>query len=179
MVLEEEIPSFAAWFGPAFLTFLLTAGLVIVFVGLAAWVVQAVRDGPLAAGDRVYQGVLTGLRDLAGTSPRRVWALARLAVKEALRRNVLVVLAVFGLVILFAGWFLDPETVDPGRLYLGFILAATSFLVCTVTLVLAVFSPGRPTSSRRRSRRSRPSPFAPGRSCWAGSWASLWSARSC
>lgn len=140
MVLEEEIPTFAAWFGPALLTFLLTAALVILFVGLAAWVVQAVRDGPLAAGDRVYRGVLTGLRDLAGTSPRRVWALARLAIKEALRRNVLVVLGVFGLVILFAGWFLDPATVDPGRLYLGFILAATSFLVCTVTLILAVFS---------------------------------------
>ena len=122
------------------MTFLLTAGLASLFVGLAAWLVQAARSGPLDAGDRVYRGILTGLRDLAGTSPGRVWALARLAIQEAVRRNVLVVLAVFAVVILFAGWFLDPTSVNPGRLYLGFILGASNFLVCTVTLVLAVFS---------------------------------------
>jgi hypothetical protein len=140
MVLEQEIPRFAAWIGPAFLAFLLAAGLVTLFVGIAAWLVQAVANGPLEAGDRVYRGVLTGLKDLAGTSPGRVWALARLAIQESIRRNVLVVLAVFAVVILFAGWFLDPTNVDPGRLYLGFILGATNLLVCTVTLILAVFS---------------------------------------
>jgi hypothetical protein len=140
MVLEQEIPRFAAWIGPAFLAFLLAAGLVTLFVGVAAWLVQAVASGPLEAGDRVYRGVLTGLRDLAGTSPGRVWALARLAIKESIRRNVLVVLAMFAVVILFADWFLDPTNVDPGRLYLGFILGATNLLVCTVTLILAVFS---------------------------------------
>ncbi|MFM8414175.1 MAG: hypothetical protein ACKOCX_05565 [Planctomycetota bacterium] len=140
MVLEQEIPSFASWIGPAFLSFLLAAGLVTLFVGVAAWLMQAVLNGPLEAGDRVYRGVLTGLKDFAGTSLRRVWALARLAIQESVRRNVLVVLAVFAVVLLFAGWFLDPTNVDPGRLYLGFILGATSLLVCTVTLVLAVFS---------------------------------------
>ena len=140
MVLEQVIPRFTAWIGPALMTFLLTAGLASLFVGLAAWLVQAARSGPLDAGDRVYRGILTGLRDLAGTSPGRVWALARLAIQEAVRRNVLVVLAVFAVVILFAGWFLDPTSVNPGRLYLGFILGASNFLVCTVTLVLAVFS---------------------------------------
>ena len=140
MVLEQVIPRFTAWIGPALMTFLLTAGLASLFVGLAAWLVQAARSGPLDAGDRVYRGILTGLRDLAGTSPGRVWALARLAIQEAVRRNVLVVLAVFAVVILFAGWFLDPTSVNPGRLCLGFILGASNFLVCTVTLVLAVFS---------------------------------------
>jgi hypothetical protein len=53
---------------------------------------------------------------------------------------VLVVLGVFALIVLFAGWFLDPASVNPGRLYLGFILAATNLLVCLVTLVLSVFS---------------------------------------
>ena len=140
MVLEQDIPRFAAWIWPAVVTFLLTAGLASLFVGLAAWLVQAARTGPLDAGDRVYRGILTGLRDLAGTSPGRVWALARLAIQEAVRRNVLVVLAVFAIVVLFAGWFLDPTSVNPGRLYLGFILGASNFLVATVTLVLAVFS---------------------------------------
>jgi len=140
MVLEQEIPRFGDWIGPAVLAFLLAAGLVALFVGVAAWLVQAVVNGPLEAGDRVYRGVLTGIKDFAGTSPGRVWALARLAIQEAVRRNVLVALAVFAVVLLFAGWFLDPTNVDPGRLYLGFILGATNLLVCTVTLLLAVFS---------------------------------------
>ena len=42
--------------------------------------------------------------------------------------------------MLFAGWFLDPKSVNPGKLYLGFILGATNLLVCLVTLVLSVFS---------------------------------------
>jgi hypothetical protein len=112
MVLEQEIPGFFAWLGPALVWFLRTSALVVLFAGLAAWLVQAAWAGPLEAGDRVYRGVLTGLRDLAGTSPGRVWALARLAIQEAVRRNVLVVLALFGLVVLFAGWFLDPATVE-------------------------------------------------------------------
>lgn len=140
MVLEEEIPKFTAWIGPAFLWYLLASGLVAVFAAALAWLAQSVLYGPLAAGDRVYRGVLTGAADLAGMSPRRIWALARLAIQESLRRNVLVALALFLLIVLFAGWFLDPKSVNPGKLYLGFILGATNLLVCLVTLVLSVFS---------------------------------------
>jgi hypothetical protein len=140
MVLEQEIPKFAAWIGPALLWYLFAASLVSVFAAAFAWLAQSVLYGPLAAGDRVYRGVLTGLADLAGMSPRRIWALARLAIQESLRRNVLVALALFLLIVLFAGWFLDPKSVNPGKLYLGFILGATNLLVCLVTLVLSVFS---------------------------------------
>ena len=140
MVLEEEIPKFAAWIGPSLLWYLFAASLVAVVAAAAAWLTQSIAYGPLAAGDRVYRGVLTGLADLAGMSPRRIWALARLAIQESLRRNVLVALALFLLIVLFAGWFLDPKSVNPGRLYLGFILGATNLLVCLVTLVLSVFS---------------------------------------
>ena len=140
MVLEEEIPKFSAWIGPALLSYLFAGALVAVFAAAIAWLVQAVLHGPLVAGDRVYRGVLTGLGDLAGMSPRRIWALARLAIQESLRRNVLVVLGLFALIILFAGWFLDPTSVNPGKLYLGFIQSATNLLVCLVVLVLSVFS---------------------------------------
>jgi len=140
MVLEEEIPKFAAWIGPALLRYLAAASVTALVAALAAWLVQAVALGPLAAGDRVYRGLFVGLADVAATSPRRVWALARLAVQESLRRNVLIVLGMFALILLFAGWFLDPSNVDPSRLYIGFILGATNFLVCLVTLVLSVFS---------------------------------------
>lgn len=140
MVLEEEIPKFVAWIGPAFVAWLFTAALVAVFAAAVAWLVQSAAYGPLVAGDRVYRGVLTTLADLAGMSPRRIWALARLAIQESLRRNVLVVLGLFALIVLFAGWFLDPASVNPGKLYLGFILSATNLLACLVVLVLSVFS---------------------------------------
>jgi len=140
MVLEQEIPRFASWIGLAILQYLAAAGVAAVVAALLTWLAQAIGNGPLAGGDRVYRGVLTGLADILATSPRRVWALARLAIQESLRRNVLVVLAMFALILLFAGWFLDPASVDPRRLYVGFILAATNLLVCLVTLVLAVFS---------------------------------------
>lgn len=140
MVLEEEIPRFITWIGPAIVWFLFVGGLVAVLAAVVAWLTQSVLHGPLVAGDRVYRGVLSGLRDLAGMSRGRIWALARLAIQESLRRNVLVALALFALIVLFAGWFLDPGSVNPGKLYLGFILAATNLLVCLVTLILSVFS---------------------------------------
>ncbi|MFM7205114.1 MAG: ABC transporter permease [Planctomycetaceae bacterium] len=140
MVLEQEIPRFAAWIVPAMIRYLAAAGMLTVAAALFAWLAQAVGYGPLAGGDRVYRGLLVGLADVLAISPRRVWALARLAIQESLRRNVLVVLAMFALILVFAGWFLDPASVDPRRLYVGFILAATTFLICLVTLVLSVFS---------------------------------------
>ncbi len=140
MVLEEEIPTFASWIGPAVVSYLFAASLVAVTAAVIAWLVQSTVYGPLAAGDRVYRGVVSGIVDLAGMSARRVWALARLAIQESLRRNVLVALALFALIVLFAGWFLDPKSVNPGKLYLGFILSATNLLVCLVVLLLSVFS---------------------------------------
>jgi len=140
MVLEQEIPAFVTWFGPALASYVLVAFLVAVFAALLAWVSLSAVSGPLAAGDRVYRGVLAGIADLLGMSTRRVWALARLAIQESLRRNVLIVLGLFAVIVLFAGWFLDPQSVNPGKLYLGFILSATNLLVCLVVLVLSVFS---------------------------------------
>jgi hypothetical protein len=140
MVLEQEIPAFSAWIGPALAWYLFAAALLAVIVGAIAWLVQSVLHGPLVAGDKVYRGLLSTVGDLAGMSWRRIFALARLAVQESLRRNVLVVLPLFALLVLFAGWFLDPASTNPGKLYIGFIVAATNLLVCLVVLVLAVFS---------------------------------------
>jgi hypothetical protein len=140
MVLEAEIPAFSAWIGPALAWYFFAAALVVVIVAAVAWLVQSVLYGPLVAGDKVYRGLLSGMGDLAAMSLRRIGALARLAVQESLRRNVLVVLPLFALLVLFAGWFLDPASTNPGKLYIGFIVAATNLLVCLVVLVLSVFS---------------------------------------
>jgi hypothetical protein len=140
MVLEEEIPPFLTWLTPALGGYMVTIALLGVVVAAACWVVLTLVVGPQTAGDRVYRAIVGVGRDLAATSWRRTWALARLAVKESLRRHVLVVLGLFALIMVFAGWFLDPASVNPGRLRIEFILAATNFLVCAVTLLLAVFS---------------------------------------
>src|SRR5579871_5058626 len=53
---------------------------------------------------------LTGIgADLLSLSPRRVSALADLTSKEAFRRKVLYVFVVFGLLFMFAGWFMGAS----------------------------------------------------------------------
>ncbi|HLA83636.1 MAG TPA: hypothetical protein VJL29_02495, partial [Thermoguttaceae bacterium] len=73
-------------------------------------------------------------------SPRRLGALAWLAVKDSLRRRVLIVFILFLLLLLFAGWFLDPGNEHPLRLYIGFVLTATSYLVLLLMLFLSALS---------------------------------------
>jgi ABC-type transport system involved in multi-copper enzyme maturation permease subunit len=60
--------------------------------------------------------------------------------KEALRRKVLAVFAIFAVIFLFAGWFLDVRSDDPAHLYLSFVLTTTNYLVLVLALFLATFS---------------------------------------
>ncbi len=79
-------------------------------------------------------------RDLPNTTWRRVYALAKLAFQEAIRRRVLVVMAVFIVGLLFGGWFLDPGTDNVARLYISFVMTGTSYLVLLLGLFLSCFS---------------------------------------
>lgn len=79
-------------------------------------------------------------RDLPGTTWRRTHAIARLAFQEAVRRKVLAVVAVFIVVLLFAGWFLDPNADYPARLYIQTVLTGTSWMVLLLGLFLSCFS---------------------------------------
>ena len=141
MVLDlNDVVPFFTWLGGGLLTWLIVVSCTAVVVTLFAWFFAALRYGPLKAA-RVTGRVLweTGV-DLTHTSPRRVLALARLAIQESLRRRIVVVFAVFILLLLFAGWFLDPGSSDPARLYLGFVLTATSYLVLLLALFLSALS---------------------------------------
>ena len=90
-----------------------------------------------------------GYRDLKSTSWGRIFGLASLAFREALRRYVLVVFAVFVVILLFAGWYLDVESDNPAKLYLSFVLKATNFLVVLLAIFLSVFS--LPTDIKNRT----------------------------
>ncbi|MFO0900415.1 MAG: hypothetical protein U0836_23520 [Pirellulales bacterium] len=140
MTVEQDIPAFLQWLPPALLGFALAAAAVAFLALVFGYVIAAARHGPVAAGDITYRVVSTGVADLLRTSPRRVFAIAKLAVQESIRRRVIVVFAVFLAILLFAGWYLDDSVADPGKLYLSFVLSWTSYLVLLLALFLSVFS---------------------------------------
>ena len=140
MVLEQEILPYPQWLAAALPMYLLV-GFALLVLGVAlGYVIAASRHGLLRGGDRVYQTVAGGLREISQFSFRRVWALAWLAMKEALRRRVWVALVVFLLILLFASWFLKPDNPDPAKLYISFVLTATTYLMLGIALLISSFS---------------------------------------
>lgn len=107
---------------------------------MISWLVATLSRGPGVATSRSGQVLVESLLDLLRTSPRRVWALACLAVRESLRRRVIVVFAVFVIVVLFAGWYLDPGSAHPAQLYIQFVLTTTFYLTLVLALVLSSLS---------------------------------------
>lgn len=104
--------------------------------------------GPL----QVAWHVKDGIADLLGTSPRRVLALTMLTFREAFRRKTLWVFAVFGVLFLFAGWFMSDVTADPAlqvKAYVSFVLRTISWLILPVVMLLACW--GLPEDIRARS----------------------------
>ncbi|MFH1268924.1 MAG: hypothetical protein ABIK89_24625 [Planctomycetota bacterium] len=146
---ETEIVPFLHWFPWAVVYWLIVVASVMVAANLLGLLIAAVEYGPLAAVGKTWRVVAAGVADLVRMSPRRVGALAGLAVKESIRRRVVVGFAVFIVVLAFAGLFLDPGSPDPARLYLSFVLTATSYLVLLLALFLSAFS--LPTDIRTRT----------------------------
>jgi len=110
------------------------------FAFAVGWLAVAVQRGPEEALARCGRVVGEAAFDLICLSPRRVWALTWLTVKEAVRRRMVVAFAVFIVCLLFAGWFLDPGSGDPARLYLGFVLTTTTYLVLLLAWFLSTAS---------------------------------------
>jgi hypothetical protein len=137
----ESFPTFTEWFLPGVLLFLavLLSGAVLgLFFG---YLVAAFRYGPFEAFYVVAQVVAEAIPDFANTSPRRVVALARLAIKEAMRRRVvLVTFAIFALTVLFGSWFMGGGTEKPEQIYVNFVLWGTQMLVLLMGLLLSAFS---------------------------------------
>ncbi len=124
----------------------LLQGVVVAFVAallgfIVCFLVSMARNGPGEAFYNVTRVVYELIaRDIPGTSPRRIYALAKLAFQEAIRRRVLVVMAVFIVVLLFAGWFLDPGADNVAQLYISFVMTGTSYLLLLLGLFLSCFS---------------------------------------
>ena len=140
MPIETEIQPFLTWLPSSLLSWLLVVGALAIGGVAIGWLFAALRKGPTAALGTTVRALAGGATDLVRISPRRVWALGWLAVRESIRRRVIVVFAVFILILLFGGWFLDPGSSQPARLYLDFVLTATSYLVLALALFLSALS---------------------------------------
>jgi len=150
MVIEgPPLQPFFQWLPWSLLTWLAVLGSVALAALVLGGLVAAVCRGPRAALGTTRHAFADAVVDLLCISPRRVAALTRLAVKESIRRRVVVVFAVFILLLMFAGWFLDPGSTAPGRLYLSFVLTATSYLVLLLAMFLSAFS--LPSDIRNRT----------------------------
>lgn len=127
------------WPGGALWHFLLVVLVLAVMSLIIGLIVGTLLYGPVKAGEKAYRVVANAFGELFALSPRRIWAIAKVAMQEALRRRVWVAVIVFLLLLLFAGWFLKPDR-EPAKLYFSFVLTATSFLGLFIALLLAVFS---------------------------------------
>lgn len=130
----------------AFLESALLKGIVLVVLAIVlgiavGYVVSAARYGPVEGFYAMARAIRDLVRfDLPGTSLRRIGALARLAFKEAIRRKVLFVIGLFVVGLLLAGWFLNPVSDDPARLYISFVLTGTNYLMLALALFISAFS---------------------------------------
>jgi hypothetical protein len=140
MPIEKEIPPLIEWFPPALADWAVVVAILIAAALVVTYLVAAVRRGPAAAVGATFLIFRDALVDLARMSPRRVAALSWLAVKESIRKKVVVGFVVFVLILLLAGWFLDPGSLNPARLYVSFVLTTTSYLVLLLALFLSAFS---------------------------------------
>jgi ABC-type transport system involved in multi-copper enzyme maturation permease subunit len=109
-----------------------------------AWSTVLVRRYCLLAGSgfALLAVSLPALADLAllRFRARRIWALARVSFKEALRSRVLWGFSAFLLVLLFASWFIPYKPEDQVRNYVRVIYWAMAPLLLIVAGLLAAFS---------------------------------------
>ena len=140
MVVEHDIPNYFLWLPGNLLVFLLVACGVGFFGILVGYFISAIRHG-LVEGFYVTAGVIAdSVADVTRTSPARILTIARLTIKESFRRRVLVTFVVFAACMLFAGWFLDVKSEHPARLYLSFVLIATTYSVLVLAVLLSTAS---------------------------------------
>jgi hypothetical protein len=78
--------------------------------------------------------------DMLRLRPRRIWALTRLSLQEAIRRRVLWVYLALLLVFLFASWFLPTKPEDQVRTYVQVVFGAMTPLLLVTAGLVAAFS---------------------------------------
>lgn len=137
----EEFPNYATWLleEGALLTFVYIAGFAVVAGLLFGFVVSSFRNGPGEAFYAVSQTVFQAVPDILGMKWRRIWAVARLSMKENFRLFV-VTLAIFVLALAIGGWFLGGGGTHPERGYIAFLFFSAQVLVSIFAVLVCAFS---------------------------------------
>jgi hypothetical protein len=130
-------------FGATYLLPSVLKGAAISFTGSAAGIpIVRMRILTIAAGAALLAALVWPLRDLAGVRwrIRRIWAIARLSIKEAIRRRVLWVFLIVLLFFLFGMWFLPTKPEDQIRSYVQAVFLVFALLLVLTLSLVAAFS---------------------------------------
>jgi ABC-type transport system involved in multi-copper enzyme maturation permease subunit len=145
-----DFQTFAEWFPGAFAYWAAVMGCLLVGGLITGFFVSVLRSGPMRAVEVVGRAVRDLVLDMTLLSPRRILALAWVAVKEAVRRRVLVVFALFLVLMLFAGWFINTASDHPERVCIG-RLVFPAMWVLTFLLGLFLSSMSLPLDIKNRT----------------------------
>jgi len=157
----EDRARIAPWPKRIFLSSMVISALVYVIAGIA-WVTQWLPKVSPAPAVITYYVCLTiggisgliaaGLPFVMGLFSlrfRRIWALAKLSFKEAIRNRVLYGFSAMLLVLLFGSWFIPYKPEYQVRSYVGVVYWVMKILLLVTAIILAAFS--IPTDIRRQT----------------------------
>jgi len=115
--------------------------LLLISIGLS-FLLAVARNG--RAGVGVFtKGLASYLGDIASISPRRIYALTKLTLLEAIRRKALLVFVVFAILLMFAGWFLADSNERPElqvSVHVTFLLTAIAWLILPAVIFLSCWA---------------------------------------
>ena len=137
----EEFHSFSDWLlaDGALLTFVFVTAFCAISGLLLGFIVSSFRHGPGEAFYAVSQTVFQSVPDLFGMKFRRIWAIARLSIKENFRLFV-VTLAIFVIALAVAGWFIGGGGKHPERSYVAFLFFMAQVLISIFAVLVSAFS---------------------------------------
>lgn len=149
MVIEHPVPPFFEWISGAAVRWALAIGILGFLAIITGFIIILIRRGPSRLLLTFWSEAKEGMNDLIHLSWQRVFAIARLMIQESIRKKVVVICVVFLVLLMFAGWFIDPTNKNPAALYLNFVLTTTDYLVLLLVLFLSTLS--LPTEFRSKT----------------------------
>jgi hypothetical protein len=94
----------------------------------------------IAGGCALFAVLLPFLRNVVALRWRRIYAIAKLSFKEAVRRRILYAFAAMLLIFLFAGWFIPSKPEAQVKTYVEVVFAGMALLLLAPAIIIASFS---------------------------------------
>lgn len=140
MVYDDSL-TYLDWLRQAAPAFVIGAFIVSLAGVIFSYLVATLQYGPSEAFYFVSKIIFQIIPDFVRTSFGRIFALAKLAVQETLRKKIIfVAFAIFAAMLLGGGWFLNTNSRNPDQVYIGFVYFGTQLLMGLFALLIATFS---------------------------------------